>query len=189
MLWGDETSLYKPQLEDGLPARLGDAFMELAERKEYDDAMPSMTKTAAGIWLGYRDHLAALSILQLDRTAIALARGDADAAVWLLCDHYYLGLQMASEDLMCHVDDLLTAPNQAARDYGRRGGALRHERTNALKAWALREAASMKSADIEMARTLAQQIPSSMLNASRDPERLIYEALRNRRNQGGLDGS
>jgi hypothetical protein len=182
LIWGEET-IYKERW-DGLPLRLGDAFMELVERIEDDDAVPPMTKLSTGDWLTYRDHLAALAILQLDRAATAIAAGDADLVAWLLCDHYNLGMQIAWEDSNADLHAVSEASNQAARKHGRLGGALRHERTNALKAWALGEASSMKDADMEVARSLAQRIPSSLLSASRDPERLIYEALRKRRALG-----
>ncbi|GER20585.1 hypothetical protein VCH24_56260 [Variovorax boronicumulans] len=65
-----------------------------------------------------------------------------------------------------------------AKHAGRRGGAERHRATRELKQWALVQAATQKGSDIAIARRLASQVPERLRDASADPERLIYEALR-----------
>lgn len=64
---------------------------------------------------------------------------------------------------------------------GQKGAASKQRPFGAVKAWALSMAASMRGADIDIARKLARQMPSDLVGASRDPERLIYETLRARK--------
>lgn len=61
---------------------------------------------------------------------------------------------------------------------GANGAKVKHSPTHALKAWAAREAASMRGAEKEIARRLASRIPKELADASRDPQRLIYDHLR-----------
>lgn len=78
----------------------------------------------------------------------------------------------------------LTGYHESRRDAeqnGRRGGLQRHEKTRALKAWALMEAANERGADMDVARKLALRIPTALANASADPQRLIYQAIRDAR--------
>lgn len=82
-------------------------------------------------------------------------------------------------------DDVL---RDGAKNAGKKGGELRHQASRALKEWALREATSMRGADIDIARLLVQRIPLEHREASADPARLIYQALREVRKekrQGG----
>lgn len=65
-----------------------------------------------------------------------------------------------------------------ARHAGKKGGTERHRATHELKQWALAEAVAMRGSDMEIARSLARRIPSHVQDASADPERLIYDALR-----------
>lgn len=72
-------------------------------------------------------------------------------------------------------EGMLRADAQSA---GKRGGAERHRASRELKQWALVEAASMRGADMEIARELAKRVPTRLSEASADPKRLIYESLR-----------
>ena len=72
-------------------------------------------------------------------------------------------------------EDMLRTDAQHA---GRKGGEERHRATRELKLWAQAEALSLRGSDIEIARSLARRIPLQLENASADPERLIYHALR-----------
>jgi hypothetical protein len=64
---------------------------------------------------------------------------------------------------------------------GREGGLLRHKDTTALKQWALEGAEGERGSDIEIARLLAGRLPTRFVGVSKNPERLIYEAIRQRR--------
>lgn len=75
-----------------------------------------------------------------------------------------------------------------AKHAGKKGGTQRHQASRELKAWALAEAATLQGSDMYIARKLTQQIPPLLRDASADPERLIYDALRSTRKntrQGG----
>lgn len=75
-----------------------------------------------------------------------------------------------------------------AKQAGKNGGTQRHQASRELKLWALAEAVSLRGSDMEIARKLVQQIPLRLRDASADPERLIYDALRSARKgkrQGG----
>ena len=75
-----------------------------------------------------------------------------------------------------------------AKHAGKKGGTQRHQASRELKVWALAEAATLQGSDMYIARKLTQQIPSQLRDASADPERLIYDALRSTRKstrQGG----
>jgi hypothetical protein len=71
--------------------------------------------------------------------------------------------------------------NMRAVESGRLGGIERHKITAALKAWALEMAITMKGAERDIARTLAGKVPEHLKNASADPGRLIYDAMRDAR--------
>lgn len=65
-----------------------------------------------------------------------------------------------------------------ARHAGKKGGTERHKATRELKQWALAEAVRLRGSDVEIARGLSRRIPLYLQDASADPERLIYDALR-----------
>lgn len=65
---------------------------------------------------------------------------------------------------------------------GLRGATVKHSKSRSLKTWAEQQARIMKGADLDIARRLAAQIPEHLADASKNPERLIYEHLRDRRN-------
>lgn len=64
---------------------------------------------------------------------------------------------------------------------GAKGAAAKHKGASELKAWALQKAASMRGADIDIARKLSAQVPLDLANSSKSPERLIYDTLRARK--------
>jgi len=75
-----------------------------------------------------------------------------------------------------------------AKHAGKKGGEQRHQASRELKLWALTQAVSLRGSDVEIARKLVLQIPPQLQDASADPERLIYDALRSVRKdarQGG----
>lgn len=61
--------------------------------------------------------------------------------------------------------------------YGAAGAAAKHQPTRALKEWALKESKVMRGAPADVARRLAAGVPGYLANASKNPGRLIYEAL------------
>lgn len=64
---------------------------------------------------------------------------------------------------------------------GRMGAAEKHRPANELKSWAKEQAKFMKGSDMMIARRLASQIPMHLADASKNPERLIYDTLRSLR--------
>ena len=61
---------------------------------------------------------------------------------------------------------------------GKKGAASLHGPRTELKLWALLEASKSRNSDKDTARMLAVRIPAHLAGASKDPERLIYDALR-----------
>ncbi|MFM1765892.1 MAG: hypothetical protein RIU71_1655 [Pseudomonadota bacterium] len=60
---------------------------------------------------------------------------------------------------------------------GAAGAKSKHTPTNELKKWAEREAVNMRGADRDKARILSARIPTQLANASKNPDRLIYDHL------------
>ncbi len=65
---------------------------------------------------------------------------------------------------------------------GLKGSLARHEKIRALKNWAEEASKGMRGDDKGIAKSLATKLPMEFANASKDPERLIYDALRASRN-------
>ena len=61
---------------------------------------------------------------------------------------------------------------------GRQGALVRQQRYAELKKWALEKGAKL-GASKDVARRLAAQLPAHLADVSKEPERLIYDALRN----------
>lgn len=61
---------------------------------------------------------------------------------------------------------------------GKKGALSLHGPRTELKNWALAQAKSNRGAHKDIARKLASQIPEHLVDVSKDPERLIYDALR-----------
>ena len=99
-----------------------------------------------------------------------------------LCNFHFLN--MAAEEIgFCHGANFgLVRANERRRvklsDSGKKGAKSLHRPKNELKAWALSEAKSIRSSHKDIARKLVTQIPKHLVDASKDPERLIYDALR-----------
>jgi hypothetical protein len=74
-----------------------------------------------------------------------------------------------------HEDDRSRA---ALSIHGAKGALTLHGPRTELKSWALSQAASYRGSDKDIARKLAAQIPKHLEDASKDPQRLIYDALR-----------
>lgn len=66
---------------------------------------------------------------------------------------------------------------------GEKGALSKNLRTQNLKSWAIQKAMHMRGSDMDIARQLAAQLPPELADVSKDPERLIYDALRSRRKQ------
>ncbi|MDD5479506.1 hypothetical protein [Rhodoferax sp.] len=58
------------------------------------------------------------------------------------------------------------------------GANAKHRSIRELKIWALNEAKTQLVDDKKIARYLANNLPEFLKNASKDPQRLIYDALR-----------
>lgn len=74
-------------------------------------------------------------------------------------------------------------PERDPAIWGRIGGLERHKRTRALKEWALAEASRMTAPDRQISRELAARLPERFVDASEDPVRLIYDAIRAQRQE------
>ncbi|WP_156909596.1 hypothetical protein [Ottowia thiooxydans] len=66
---------------------------------------------------------------------------------------------------------------------GSKGAATKNKKATELKYWALREAESMHDSHAAIARKLSARVPIHLANASVNPERLIYDALRSEKNR------
>ena len=63
-------------------------------------------------------------------------------------------------------------------DAGKHGGEQRRKPYDAIKQWALRAAVDMRGSDRQKATRLAAMLPAHLADISENPERLIYDALR-----------
>ena len=61
---------------------------------------------------------------------------------------------------------------------GRQGATVRNQQYQELKAWARKKAEGMKDPQRDIARKLAARLPLHLADVSKEPERLIYDALR-----------
>ena len=71
--------------------------------------------------------------------------------------------------------------NQRAKKTGGAGGVSKKQRYEPIKQWALKESANMRGSDKQLARRLSGLLPKHLNNISEDPERLIYDTLRNKK--------
>ncbi|RYH20905.1 MAG: hypothetical protein EON54_25955 [Alcaligenaceae bacterium] len=67
---------------------------------------------------------------------------------------------------------------QHLSDAGKRGAVVRFAPFQELKDWALGHAAKMKDDDMTIARKLSTKLPPHLANVSKDPTRVIYDAIR-----------
>lgn len=71
---------------------------------------------------------------------------------------------------------------------GKAGARAKYQLTDRLKEWALSQVTPQMPASMDVARMLARRIPDDLREASKDPTRLIYEALRAKSSQRGTPG-
>lgn len=76
--------------------------------------------------------------------------------------------------------DSLFEHRQKLSKAGEQGAAAKNQKFKALTDWALSQAKGMKDQDIDVARKLSALLPQYLANVSKNPERLIYDALRAR---------
>lgn len=67
---------------------------------------------------------------------------------------------------------------QALSEAGKLGAQAKHRKPGELKDWAISQAAQLRGADAVVARRLAAKLPIELADVSKNPERLIYDALR-----------
>ena len=86
-----------------------------------------------------------------------------------------------SPDLIAQIHSSISlAQRRNLSRAGEKGVMVKLKPYAEIKTWALSEAKNMKDPDIEIARKLSAQLPKHLADVSRNPERLIYEALRAR---------
>lgn len=89
---------------------------------------------------------------------------------------------VATELRPAAINDLFekfqTKQKAVLSEAGRQGAIAKNLGHKRLKEWALGEAKEMKNAHTDIARRLAARLPANFADVSRNPERLIYEALR-----------
>lgn len=86
------------------------------------------------------------------------------------------------KSIVTEVCQRFKAQKQARSDAGKQGAGSKHAPANAVKKWALGEAAAMRGAGMrisgtDMARKLSNNLPAHLANAVKDPMRLIVKAL------------
>ncbi len=64
---------------------------------------------------------------------------------------------------------------------GMKGAEAKHRPIAELKKWALEQAKKMRGSDMDVARRLSSLVPGHLADASKDPQRLIYDAIRSER--------
>lgn len=67
---------------------------------------------------------------------------------------------------------------QALSIAGKMGAQAKHRKPGELKNWAISQATQLRGADAVVARKLAAMLPSELADVSKNPERLIYDTLR-----------
>ena len=76
--------------------------------------------------------------------------------------------------------DSLFVHRQRLSEAGEQGAAAKKQKFKPLIDWALLQAKSMKDQDVDIARKLSARLPHHLANVSKNPQRLIYDALRAR---------
>ena len=136
------------------PRLRGDAFDPELQPQDVDRSI--VLAAASFAWLDYS------LIAELDATRSAQLTAAAGLAL-------FLALESSRED---------DEPEPDPTTWGRLGGLERHKQTRALKGWALAEATRMTAPDRQISRELASRLPERFVDASEDPARLIYDAIR-----------
>lgn len=138
------------------------------ERSSAEDLLGTLLM-AQGL-LGFAHGSTARSTLDQISKHLGWARDDAEAE---------LSTQQALRDMSEENKELQERGRLA--EAGRRGAAAKNARVIRLKAWAVEQSAAMRGADIEIARKLVLRLPAELVDASVNPERRIYEAIREAR--------
>lgn len=159
-----------------------------SDLEDSDDVL--LFHASNGLWLDKKQLFSAVHLLQIDRLISAIHTGDAFGSAACVLDIHEIVLcieQIDSIDLHRFMERL---PELKAVENGRAGAAVKHRKTRELKAWALEQAEVVRGQDIDIARKLALDLPSHLIDACKNPERVIYETLlarHRRRSKGGPD--
>ena len=101
--------------------------------------------------------------------------GDNDAMKTIMAAQHGLGMALG---ILSGTASAITQKKKGLSEAGKKGADTRNKPYELLKGWALEKASEMRGADRDIARKLAPQVPAHLADASKDPMRLIYEALR-----------
>ena len=71
---------------------------------------------------------------------------------------------------------------------GLQGAKSRNKPFEAVKSWAIQKAVGMRGAHRDISRMLVPQLPEHLANVSKDPERLIYDAIRENKKPNSYTG-
>lgn len=107
---------------------------------------------------------------QMDKTQSLIALADAGASVAAMMIESPIDKEAMRQVQAKRAEMLSTA--------GRIGAEGRKKKYAGLKLWALDQAKVMRGADKDIARRLVLKLPTHLAEASIDPQRLIYDALR-----------
>ncbi len=113
--------------------------------------------------------------------------GDTDAAWSSIILESHLINKIRSVVTINKPENSFTESNSnAAKEFlsaaGASGADSKHRLTRELREWALKQAATMRGTHTGIARTLEQQVPQHLAEASKDPKRFIYDTLRQQNN-------
>lgn len=86
---------------------------------------------------------------------------------------------MRAGEIQAMSNDFLR--KKSLSEAGAKGALVKLQPYGLLKTWALAQAVGMRDQDIDIARRLSAQIPEHLADVSKNPERLIYDALRAQR--------
>ena len=116
-----------------------------------------------------------LGVAYLDDALEYFEKSPESALGYLIC--------AAEEFGFCHgayfgVGHVYASRRVAQSVNGKKGALLLHGPRTELKAWALSQAKGNRGSHKDIACALAAQIPKHLADISKDPERLIYDALR-----------
>lgn len=63
-------------------------------------------------------------------------------------------------------------------EVGKKGAKAKHLPTTKLKEWAVAQAQGMRGSEMDISRSLVHQLPAELVDASKSPQRAIYDAIR-----------
>ncbi|HEY5850416.1 MAG TPA: hypothetical protein VIT62_06580 [Lysobacter sp.] len=153
--------------------QLFDAWCSRFERKGGPSgAVESPHPDLEGEGLELHDVMAAITMVWIDAAAMQIGNPGrsmemlGEAAGAMRESGVQLGWTMRSE-----------AQRRADKDNSKLGWERRHGKAAKLKEWGVTQAKLMNGSAMEVAKHLAQNLPEEHSSASRDPERLLYEAI------------